>query len=404
MTRVLVSTVRRGTPPIAASGHLYVIELEDRRVIRRSAIIEPAYRLLDTQPRGGMRGSKGVSVLPDQVAVANSSIVFRFNPQWEFLGLNTHRVCSYIHDILAFPDCLWAASAGTDMVVQFDAAGNLARHVYLREPSPALEALDWAPPLLIDQDAIHLGGIDFRDPSTYEDIAFDNAHVNSLAALPNGDLLVSLGLIIDQDFAALVRGKPWLMRKGLWPYVLATNRGVGKILKARINDSDSAPIVRPATARSAVVRITPEGERRLVFELPDMTTPSHSLLVLPDETAIYLNSSASEVIRFEPYSGEILSSAKLPEGFLRGSTLLADHLLLVGSQNQLVTFDLNSQSVVTSFQFSEDPVESVYDVKALPPQYALPPESFPDHIGRATGCSSPEELIRVFDPTAFAPR
>lgn len=397
MTRLLVSTVRRGTPPTDASGHLYWIDLEERRVIQRSTIVEPAYKTQDPNPRGGMRGSKGISVLPNRISIANSSMVFHYSPEWDFLGLNTHRLCSYIHDILAVDDQLWVCSAGTDLVARFDSSGKLNRYFDLRTPSAALQALNWNPPVLVRPQSIHPSGIDFRNPSTHDHMAYDNAHVNSLAFHSNGDMLVSLGFIIGQDFTRFLRIKTWLMRSGLWNYILAANRGVSRILNNRPKNTDNTLVLRPAKASSAIIRITPNGERTLVLELPGMTSPSHSLMLLPDETAVYLNTTESSVIRFEPHSCEVLSVMQLPKGFLRGVTLLADHLLLVGNQTQLMAIDINSQKVVSTFQFSTDPVESVYDVKVMPPQYKLPPESFPDHLARLTGCRSPEELIRQFD-------
>jgi hypothetical protein len=59
MTTLLVSTVRRHTPSDEPSGYIYAVDLEKSQVVQRSSIIEPAYREVDDNPRGGMRGSKG---------------------------------------------------------------------------------------------------------------------------------------------------------------------------------------------------------------------------------------------------------------------------------------------------------------------------------------------------------
>jgi hypothetical protein len=390
---LLVSTVLRNSPPSSASGYLYTVDLENQKVVQRSSIVEPAYKTLENNPRGGMRGSKGISVRPDQIAIANSSMVFRYTPQWEFLGVITHPSCAFIHDILYQDDTIWVASASSDLAFQFDLDGRMLRSFYMREPSPALEALQWAPRLLIDQGQIQRGEIDFRNPATHEHFYFDNAHVNSIAVLGDGNVLVSLGFVVGMKFVALRQFKMALMRRGAWPYILSINRRLGKILGIRSKNTDNTLVARPAKAQSAVVRITTDGTRNLSLMLPNMTTPSHSLLVLPDKTVAYLNTSESAIIRFEPYSGEIISSTPVPQGFLRGVALVPNQTLAVGSGGQLLGFDLAGKSVLSTLKISADPNETIYDVKVLPAHFALPPESFGDHLMRATGWKSPEEIV-----------
>ena len=143
MTRLIVSTVRRHTPSNEPSGYIYAVDWDARQILRRCSIVEPAYREVDDNPRGGMRGSKGIAARPDQIALANYSMIFRYDPQWNLLGVITHPSCAGIHDILYDGITLWAASARTDMLVQFDLQGNLLQYHYLpraSEPQRCLRA------------------------------------------------------------------------------------------------------------------------------------------------------------------------------------------------------------------------------------------------------------------------
>lgn len=393
MTVLLISTVRRRTPPSEPSGYLYAVDLESRQVLRRCNIIEPAYRGLDPNPRGGMRGSKGISVRHDQIAIANSMIVFRYDPQWNLLGLITHPSCAGIHDILFHDNTLWVASARTDLLFRFDLSGDILKYYYMREPSPALKSMGWQPHTTLRTSQIEEGSIDFRDPRTHKEEETDNAHVNSLAVLSDGSLLVLLGFVIGTDYAKLVGVKKILIRLGVWPVMLKANRRVLEWLDYGGKRLDDAIIFRPAKAQSAIFRISSTGDHSLRLTIPDMTSPCHSLLILPDETAIYLNTTGGTVVHFEPSGGNILSSTKVADGFLRGATMLSDRSILLGCNSELITFDITARSVIGQFPITQDPSESVYDIKILPSHYALPPLSLAEHFSKATGYQDAAALI-----------
>jgi hypothetical protein len=370
-----------------------VIDLDKLNIIQRSTIVEPAFKQNENNPRGGMRGAKGISVRAEEIALANSSAIFRYDPDWQLLGVITHASCAYIHDILYHGDSLWVAAACADYLLEFSLSGQLLKYYYLREPSEALESLYWNPPLLTNEQGIRNGVIDFRDPASHEHIIFDNAHVNSLGFLKNGDILVSMGMVISEKFAALKQVKMWLMRHGVWSLVLVVNRKLRELLRRKSKNLDDTLVAKPVKAQSAVVRITRNGKRHLSLALKNITTPSHSLLVLPDETAIYLNTSESAIIHFEPFSGTILSSTSLSKGFLRGVCSVDEDKLAVGSKDQVIIFNLLGKSVSCCLSITDDPSEAIYDVKVLPDNYKLPPLSFSEHLKRAVGITSAVELI-----------
>ncbi|MBN1147701.1 MAG: hypothetical protein JXA78_10635 [Anaerolineales bacterium] len=395
MTNLLVSSIRRHCPSGEPSGYIYTINLEEGKVLQRSDIIEPAYREVDDNPRGGLRGAKGIAVREDQIAIANFSMVFRYDPDWNLLGVITHPSCAAIHDILYQDDTIWVTAARTDMLMQFDLDGNLLRYYYLRDPSPILSTLGWNPPRLIDARQIRVGKTDFRNPQTHVKETFDRAHVNSVCVTPGaGDILVSLGFIFGSDYAKFIRLKIWLMKMGVWSKMTSMNRKIRSLLGQREKNTDNTLVVKPAKAQSAVIRISPDGSRSIGLIIPGVAAPSHSLLALSDDTAVYLNTTEGSVIHFDSRTGKIFSSTKVTDGFLRGMTKIDDRTILIGSLCELMIFDLSTHRVASSIQFTQDLKESIYDIKVLPPHYALPPSSFAEHFSKTTGYRDTVALMK----------
>ena len=389
MTALLVTTIRRHTPFTEPSGYIYLVDLEKKAVLQRSEMIEPSFREVDNNPRGGMRGSRGIAIRQDQIAIANASLIFRYDPQWNLLGFITHPSMAAIHDIAFQGDTLWATAARTDLVFQFDLSGNLLRHHYMRDPSPALRSLNWKPPILLQPDGIRKGEVDFRDPRTHQEETYDRAHVNSICFPENGDIYVSMGLVVGVQFAALLRLKSWLLKHGVWSRLLAANRWVRRALRMQKN-VHSDLVVQPAKGHSAVVRLSADGNHRLALLVENTTVPSHSLFVLPDQTMIFLNTTAGVVLHFQPDNGQVFSSTKVTDGFLRGVTQIGQGRLLMGSKGELIDFDLPNCRVNATMRITQDADEAVYDIKVLPSHYAMPPLSFEQHFADTVGFKAEE--------------
>lgn len=402
MTRLLVTTVCRNTHFSEPSGYIYLIDPHQQQVLQRSEMIEPAFRAVDTNPRGGLRGSRGISIHEDEIAIANASTVCRYNPEWNLTGILTHPAAAAIHDILyQGKDTLWLTTACNDLVFQFDLSGKMLQHYYLRNSGAVTTQLKWKPPAALRSEQIVNGEIDFRDPRSYAEEIHNHAHVNSICALSEKDVLVSMGLVIDRKFSTLLFVKKHLEQAGLWSGLLAVNRKLRSLLRMQKN-AHSDLILQPARGRSAVIRITAGQEPRVVLTVKDTTVPSHSIQVLADQTAVYLNTTTGEVIRFQPEDGSVLTSTKVTDGFLRGALQLNGRTLLVGSKNVLINFDLSTQRVIDIWPITQNPHESVYDIKRLPDHYQTPPKSFEQHFRSALGFRGAELIERGYPLPALA--
>ena len=76
---------------------------------------------------------------------------------------------------------------------------------------------------------------------------------------------------------------------------------------------------QPARAYSAVVRITENRQIKTCLSFYGPTVPCHSIRVLQDGTAVYLNTTTGEIIHFSPDTGMIISTEVLGKKFLRVS-------------------------------------------------------------------------------------
>lgn len=391
MSRVILTTTCRRVSPDQPSGYIYVVDLSAGRVLRRSEIIEAPWRDRDPNPRGGLRGAKGMAVRSDQIAIANPSMIFRYDADWRYLGLISHPSCAAIHDIAFDGETIWVSSARNDILFQFHLDGRLLRHHDMRRAVSGISELAWGAAPQLTRQQIRAGGLDFRDPSSHRQLDYDRAHVNSVCALPDGSILASLGQLISQRYAFWLRVKTQLVKLGLWGRVVKINKGIQSALRLD-EDLHSDLVMRPGASSAVVLRFSPSGNPELCIRVPDVTAPCHSLLPLPDETALYLNTATGSVIHFDPWQAEIISSTRVTDGFLRGAAQIKDDSILIGSNTTLLLFDHYLRQVKSELRFSTHPHEAVFDIQRLPPHFPLPPTSFEVHLTAETG-RIPEDLL-----------
>jgi hypothetical protein len=375
MTRVIVSTIRRNVKTDEPSGFIYIVNLETGKIDQKSKFIEPPNRHLDTNPRGGLRGVRGIALAGDQIAIANASYIYRFDYQWNLLGVTSHPLSMAIHDITFQENTLWVSSARNDLLLQLDYSGRLIRYFYFRAMPLITRILNWNPPVLLSQLDIEQGGLDFRNPLTNDEEVYDRSHVNSVCVLPDGELLVSLGMIVGARFSLLLRLKRWLINNNLWERLLAINRQISATLRMQ-NLPHTDLIIHPVKGISTVILLDAEGKPSIPLILSNVSVPSHSLHVLSDGSACYLKTTSGEIVHFEISSRKVFSSVKVSEGFLRGICPLSESLFLLGSSGELLYYNLMTCQVEGKITITSEPFEFVYDIKCLPPHYHMPPPDF----------------------------
>jgi len=106
--------------------------------------------------------------------------------------------------------------------------------------------------------------------------------------------------------------------------------------------------------------------------------PSHSIRILHDNSAIYLNTSSGEILHFHPETDQIYSSTQIGRTFLRGARQLPDNTLLIGDNNEMIHYDMNGKQIISKTLICEDITEAIFDINILPDDFELPPISFID--------------------------
>ena len=315
--RYLVSTICRGSRPGEASGHLYVVDLE--RGVEGSCGVPPCEHLhREPNPRGGIRGGRGLAADGDTVYVANGSEVLRFDRGWQRLAGIGHPWCGNVHDIAVRDDRLWVCSTANDALAVFDAAGRLTDLMDLR-PAAGLAG----------DGARFAVAVDYRDPAGYPLAETNLLHANGVGFDAHGAPLVTVGRLEAEGDAA---------RRGM----IARADGLGS----------------PVSVAN------------------DVAVPIHNVLPMADGTVLTLDTGAGTLLVLRE-DGTVAASLTLappaPDGFLRGLCPAGDGRLLVGERNRLLVVDLETQTA-GSLSLSPSTREAVYAITPLPAGFApLPP-------------------------------
>ncbi len=322
MHRVLVTTITRECAVQETSGYLYVVDVDDAVVLARCPMVEAPLRELDLNPRGGMRGGRGVAVDGDEIYIANFSAVYRFDAQWRCLNVLNHPACADIHDIAIHDGFVWVTSTRNDLLLQFQPDGRLANCLNVRTLEPVQEFMDQAE-IRFPNEAGMLEA-DLRDPRSHDSALSDGTHLNGIAFDASGKMVLSLGRI---------------EANGHSHSMLISSNGA-------------------------------QGWDSLAFE--NANVPRHNVL-LSDEFLIHNDTPSGEIVLIDALSGEVRERIAVGDRYLRGLLQLDDGRLVVGAQNQLVVVSLHQADSRREIYLSSDTRESVHSIAELPMTIGLPP-------------------------------
>ncbi|MFZ5881204.1 MAG: hypothetical protein ACOY0R_17700 [Chloroflexota bacterium] len=392
MTRILVSTNHREVFNDATSGWLYVVDVEERRILKKSAGVEAPYRAHDTNPRGGMRGIRGLGFQNGELALANYSSILFFDHRWNLLRVFTHPSIAAIHEIFYAADGVWVTSTANDVLARFDLDGKVDTLVYMRTQKELMRKLGGPLKQVVRPRDLAAGKKDFRIRTYFNLDVYDRVHLNSICQLSDGRFLMSLGLLVGDYFGFLMNVKTLMLKLKIWDFFLGLNRALRSLLR-RDRQMLSELVVQPAKGKSAVVSLDAAGKWQTHLVLQTAHNPSHSVRMLSDGTAAYLNTSHGEVIHFR-LDGTILSTTKISEKFLRGLLELPDGRLALGSSNHVLIFDLGTRAIVDRIELSSEPLNSVFDIQIMPPNFDLPPDSLEAGLGQIAGYNGQKVLWR----------
>jgi hypothetical protein len=376
--RIAVTSIIRHVASGVNSGLLRVVDLDSRRTLVTAVVPESAHRPNDPNPRGGLRGARGVSFLEDRFALANTERVFVFDRQWQLAGELTHPWTADIHEVLAEHDGVWITCTACDLLLKLDWSGQVI-DAWLWRGDRRLTAQFGFGSLSEFDDAI-----DYRDPRQRGHAVHDIGHLNAVARGETG-VIVSLGRVLTP--------RAYLARKLRGRLTRAANASIiarpalAALRRREVRERGDSPLPMPdmAPGSSALVLLQHAGPRlgaqprpTLVARANGLRFPNHNVVEAAGLLA-YNDSNRGRLVAFDRADGRLRFSAPVPgaPGYARGLAWLGDETFLVGSQRPTAVhaIDAGRGRVTASVVIGSDPMESVSSVAVLP-------ESFPDPPAR----------------------
>lgn len=359
--RLLVTSIVRHADLEHASGFVSVLELNTGRVLMKSPVPESRRRARDLNPRGGLRGARGIAFCGNKLALANSERVLVFDTNWRLKNEITHPLMGGIHDLLSDPEGIWVACTSADLLVRMSWDGELISAWEWRADARLRSQLGFGYLARVNRR------IDFRDPETSRSAPHNLAHLNSIHR--SGDkILVSLGRVIPpQSYKRLVL-TGWIGR-------IAQLMGVRRSSTTKSGlQPGGIPASRRPGSRFAMLELDEHQQANLIFSQSDIEVPNHNVAVFQDRI-LYNDTNRNEVVSLD-LKEDCEQRLPIPgaPGFLRGMALSGRNVF-VGSQAPAAVYQVDLERWAIKREFLLDGVsgESVYGVAPVPDVFADPP-------------------------------
>jgi len=117
MTRLVTTSVVRGSDQGESHGGVYLVDLERQTVAQT---VDWNRTDIDWQGRGWDRGLRGIAFDGDTVYIAASDELFAYAPDFTPLGSWRNRYLKHCHEICAYQGKLFLTSTGFDSILAFD--------------------------------------------------------------------------------------------------------------------------------------------------------------------------------------------------------------------------------------------------------------------------------------------
>lgn len=375
MALVAVTTVVRHVDAGSPSSFMHVVDLAKSEVVLTAAVPDSDLRRLDANPRGGMRGARGISVAGDRLVLAQNERLFILSHKWEVIGELSHPLMGGIHDVLAEEHGIWVTSTSADLLVLLGWGGRLRDTWLWRKDERLVSRLGFGRLPEIDFDH------DYRVPVVGSG-AFDLVHLNSLTRTPEG-LLISFGLIVSPGVRRRRAVRSRLARTGMG--FVGARSAVNALRRRRSHrrGRDAIPVAQTSGGSFALIRLPHDGKSlrgasEVVLQLNGTRVPNHNVIEL-DDLLVYNDSNASRLVARHRDTGAVHAGVDIPgsPAFARGLIHLGAQRFLVGSQRpaSLHTVDLARRRVVGSTALDGLPNETVFGIAKLPGAFEPPQHS-----------------------------
>ena len=336
-TRVVATTVvRESVRGKQRTGYIYDVDWDARRVQRRLPVPEPSFPESDSNPRGGVRGGRGVVATREGIVVANYDTLYIYDDDWNVISSFSHPLFVGIHEIDWDGSHVWLAATALDAVLKATLDGRV-EVAWDPHSVGALNGFALRP----RRNPID-GSVDYR---RREAPLVNQCHLNGVVRWNEG-LIVNCGLMRKpKSSAARLRAR--------------VRRRIG--LRTRAEDRSGS--------RSLVVRVGGDGSSTVLLELEEHDFPSHNGQLIADDL-LTVNDSTNNTLRvFDLADGAARERLAVPVSgrWLRGLEPTRNGSVLVGSAPAaLILADLETGVIEDTIELSSDPNEAVHGLAIVP--------------------------------------
>jgi hypothetical protein len=188
--RIAVTSAVRHVGKNEFSGFLRIVDVERAAVLAVTPVPESSRRADDPNPRGGLRGAKGIGVAGGRFVLANADTLFVFDEDWSQIGEITHPWLGAIHDVLLEAEGIWVTCANADLLVKVAWDGEVLDSWSWRSDPALVASLGFGSVPRFN------ASVDFRDPRSTQGGVHNIVHLNSISRSDRG-LVVSFGRVLD---------------------------------------------------------------------------------------------------------------------------------------------------------------------------------------------------------------
>jgi hypothetical protein len=318
--RVVASTVvRESVFGRQETGYVYDVDLDAGTVDSRVPVPAPARPASDANPRGGIRGGRGVAFTPDGIVLATYDTLVHYDDGWQVDDIVESPLFAGLHEIDWDGEVLWVTATAVDALLRID-----GREVHVA----------WDP----HGDAAVSLGLPSREPGLLERCQredaivprVDQCHLNGVTRAGES-VVVHLGLV--------------------------RRRSLRDRLGRRLGVA--------ASGESIVVRLNGSPHPQILVRLRGGDLPTHNgQFVATGRIAV--NDSTTNTVRiYAAESGAELLAFPMPGTWLRGLEPLGGGRALVGTAPAAVHLvDLATGEIERTVKLGDDPNEAVHGLAA----------------------------------------
>lgn len=318
--RCVATTIIRHTPfgrPV--SGRIFYVDFAKGVILKEKSVPPPLYPLSDDNPRGGVRGGRGVGIRDGKIYIANYDSIFVYNKKLKLLERITHPLFAGLHEIEVVKDGIWAASTWIDLLLKVDFKGNILFYWYYREDRDFLKKVgrDMVPVIDFQNDYRRYlkGGVTL----------LKRAHINCVRFYKRNKAVVTFG---QCTYSNNENKEKLRTNQASWGYVV--------ILDTK--QKFSYPLYK----------------RKLNF-------PMHNGEILPDKFLVLNNSHRMENLLIDIKTKKIKKKIKVPGTWLRGLAVWSRRQIIVGSAPaSIYEINLEKGRITNFMNLSRNPNEAIH--------------------------------------------